>query len=109
MKIRVVSAFCDKFHTNTLYTEGMVLDFDDERANDIIRRKLGVAVVEEQKVEEPAPEPEKVEEPEVKEDAPETEETADNEPAPEVEEPVEEAPASEPEVKTRRGRKPAEK
>lgn len=52
MKIRVISPFCDKFHTNTLYTEGMVLDFDEERANDVIRRKLGVPFVEE-KVEEP--------------------------------------------------------
>ena len=52
MKICVISPFCDKFHTNTLYTEGMVLDFDEERANDVIRRKLGVPF--EEKVAEPA-------------------------------------------------------
>ena len=46
MKIRVISEFCDKFHTSIHYKVGTVLDFGTERANDIISRKLGVAVEE---------------------------------------------------------------
>ena len=40
MKIRVISEFYDKFHTSTLYKVGAVLDFDDERAADVISRGL---------------------------------------------------------------------
>jgi len=40
MKIRVISEFYDKFHTSTLFKVGTVLDFDDERANDVISKKL---------------------------------------------------------------------
>ena len=38
MKIKVISEFYDKFHTSTLYKVGAVLDFDDERAADVISR-----------------------------------------------------------------------
>ena len=61
MKIKVISKFYDKFHTSTLFTEGMVLDFDEKRASDIIARKLGVPFVE-PKNEEQKPEPKKEEE-----------------------------------------------
>ena len=40
MKIRVISEFYDKFHTSTLFKVGTVLDFDDERAKDVISKKL---------------------------------------------------------------------
>jgi hypothetical protein len=97
MKIQVVNEFYDKFHTSVLFKEGMVLDFEESRAKDIIARGLGKAVVES------APEP-KAEKPEV------TDEVADK--APVVEEktevatddneanPADEAPAEEEEVKT---------
>ena len=63
MKIRVISEFYDKFHTSTLFKVGMVLDFDDERAKDIIAKKLGEPYSEpEKKPAEPKVEP-KVEEP----------------------------------------------
>ena len=55
MKIRVISEFYDKFHTSTLYKVGTVLDFDDERAKDVIAKKLA----------EPYSEPEKRPEPKI--------------------------------------------
>lgn len=60
MKIRVISEFYDKFHTSTLFKVGTVLDFDDERANDIIAKKLA----------EPYSEPEKKPEPKKEQPAP---------------------------------------
>ena len=65
MKIEVISEFYDKFHTSTLFKVGMVLDFDDERAKDIIAKKLGKPYSEPEKVAEP-----KVENEEPKADAP---------------------------------------
>ena len=79
MKIRVISEFYDKFHTSTLFKVGTVLDFDDERANDIISKKLAEPYVE------PKPEPK----PEVKVEAP----------APKVEAPAAPAAPAKPEVK----------
>lgn len=49
MKIRVISEFYDKFHTSTLFKVGTVLDFDDVRANDCIRKKLAEPYKEEPK------------------------------------------------------------
>ncbi len=46
MKIRVISEFYDKYHTSTLFKVGTVLDFDDERANDVIAKKLAEPYVE---------------------------------------------------------------
>ena len=40
MKIRVISEFYDKYHTSTLFKVGAVLDFDEERAKDVIAKKL---------------------------------------------------------------------
>lgn len=55
MKIKVISPFYDKEHTDTLFTEGTVLDFDEVRAKDVIARKLAVPYEEKPK---PAPKPE---------------------------------------------------
>lgn len=128
MKIRVISEFCDKFHTSIHYKVGTVLDFGTERANDIISRKLGVAVEETEQSAEPEPKvevpEEKVEEhavgseveepvaePAAEEVAAEAEaEQPENNPAEEaaVTEEPEPAETEEPE-KPRRGRKPAVK
>jgi hypothetical protein len=68
MKIRVVSEFYDKFHTSTLFKVGTVLDFDDDRANDIISKKLAEPYVEPEEKKKPGrpkteqkPEPAKAE------------------------------------------------
>ena len=63
MKIRVISEFYDKFHTSTLFKVGTVLDFDDDRANDIIAKKLAEPYSEPEK--KPEPKVEKAEQPKV--------------------------------------------
>lgn len=40
MKGEVISPFRDKFHFNTVYEVGAILDFDEERMNSLIERKL---------------------------------------------------------------------
>lgn len=40
MKGEVISPFRDKFHYNTVYEVGAILDFDEERMNSLIERKL---------------------------------------------------------------------
>ena len=65
MKIRVISEFYDKFHTSTLFKVGTVLDFEEERANDIIRKKLAEPYVEEKKKAKAEPKPEPKPEPKV--------------------------------------------
>lgn len=40
MRAEVISPFRDKFHFNTLYEVGAVVDFDEERIEDLIERKL---------------------------------------------------------------------
>lgn len=40
MRGEVISPFHDKYHFNILYKEGDVVDFDTERMNDLIDRKL---------------------------------------------------------------------
>lgn len=104
MKIIVVNEFYDKFHTNTLYKEGMVLDFDESRAKNIIARGLGKAYVEPtpepKKEEAPKPEP-KAEEAEVKEEVvetPEVEEKVEDAPKDDAIKPADEAPTAEEEV-----------
>lgn len=40
MRGEVISSFRDKFHFNTIYEVGAILDFDEERMNSLIERKL---------------------------------------------------------------------
>lgn len=40
MKGIVIAAFHDKFHFNTVYKEGDVVDFDKDRMQDLFNRKL---------------------------------------------------------------------
>ena len=65
MKIKVVSEFWDKFHTSTLFTVGTVLDFDEERAQNVISRGLAVAYTEPKKPGRPKAEPKPEPKPEV--------------------------------------------
>ena len=69
MKIRVISEFYDKFHTSTLFKVGTVLDFDDDRANDVISKKLAEPYSEPEKKPEPKPAP-KVEQPKAEQPEP---------------------------------------
>ena len=39
-KIKVVQVFRDKFNTTVRYTAGQELEFDAERADDLVKRKL---------------------------------------------------------------------
>ena len=45
MKVKVIQEFRDKFNYSKTYKVGEVADFDPSRAEDIIARKLGVAVI----------------------------------------------------------------
>lgn len=40
MRGEVISPFRDKFHFNTIYEVGAILDFDEERMNSLVERKL---------------------------------------------------------------------
>ena len=40
MRGEVISPFRDNFHFNTIYGVGAILDFDEERMNSLIERKL---------------------------------------------------------------------
>ena len=40
MRAEVISPFRDRFHFNTLYEVGAVVDFSEERIEDLIARKL---------------------------------------------------------------------
>lgn len=42
MKVKVIQEFRDKFNYNTVYKVGEVYEFEEERAKDILARKLGV-------------------------------------------------------------------
>ena len=53
--VRVISEFLDKFNPARLYKVGEVVQFADERAADMVARKLAV-LVEEPKKAEPEPE-----------------------------------------------------
>lgn len=86
MKIRVISEFYDKYHTSTLFKVGTVLDFDDERANDIIAKKLA------EPYKEPSPKVEPAQE------APKEEPATAAEPEKPAEEIAEQKPAEEPET-----------
>ena len=90
MKIRVISEFYDKFHTSTLFKVGTVLDFDDERANDIISKKLAEPYTEPEEKKKPGRPPKaeakaepaveqevKTAEAKVKEESPKTEAEAE--------------------------------
>lgn len=82
MKVRVISEFYDKFHTSTLFKVGTVLDFDDDRAKDVIAKKLAEPYAEPEEKKRPG-RPAKAEaaavkveddaKKEVKDDAPKTE------------------------------------
>ena len=79
MKIRVISEFYDKFHTSTLFKVGTVLDFDDERAKDIISKKLAEPYVEPEEKKKPG-RPKAEPKPVVAESKPEEKETKVEEP-----------------------------
>ena len=53
MKIKVKVEFHDKFHMEHVFKAGEVVEFDDQRAGDIISRGLGEEYVEETKEETP--------------------------------------------------------
>lgn len=63
-KVEVLFDFYDKFHTSSLFKVGDVVEFDDERAADVIARGLAKAVKAKGKAEK-TPDP-------GKEDTPET-------------------------------------
>lgn len=42
MKIRVIEAFRDRFHHSHVFSVGEVVDFTEERAQELIARKLAV-------------------------------------------------------------------
>lgn len=50
MKIRVKVEFHDKFHLERVFKVGEIIEFDDQRAGDIIARGLGEGYVMEAKV-----------------------------------------------------------
>lgn len=52
MRVEVISEFYDKFHTSRLFKVGEVLDFAEERVNDLLARGL-VKTTEQEKVETP--------------------------------------------------------
>ena len=69
MRVEVTTRFLDKFNTSHQFIPGEVVDFEEERAKDIIKRGLGKAfepIPEEPKVEMPKVEEPKVEEPKPK-------------------------------------------
>lgn len=55
MKGEVISAFRDKFHFNTVYETGAIVDFEEKRMKDLIARKLCKEVKEQEKKETPVP------------------------------------------------------
>lgn len=57
MKVKVLKPFADKF-TKKMYNAGQVLDFEADRAADLVKRELAEAV-EEPKEEKPEGEPKK--------------------------------------------------
>ena len=57
MKVKVKSTFLDKFNRSRVYNPGDVVEFEDERAEDIVSRGLGEAVKEEAEAPKPAPAP----------------------------------------------------
>lgn len=46
MKVRVVNPFFDKFNLSRQYNPGEVVDFDENRANNIVERGLGEFIKE---------------------------------------------------------------
>ena len=46
MKVEVTSPFLDKFNSSRTYNVGEVVEFDDERANNLIARGLAKAFAE---------------------------------------------------------------
>lgn len=49
MKGEVINRFRDKFHFNILYEVGAIVDFDEERMNDLFARKLCKKIEEQDK------------------------------------------------------------
>lgn len=62
MKVEVTSPFLDKFNSSRMYNVGEVVEFEDERAKDMISRRLAKAFEEpkEDPKEEPKEEPKPV-------------------------------------------------
>lgn len=44
MKVRAIAEFVDKFDNSIKYVRGTELDFDENRANDLINRGLAVSI-----------------------------------------------------------------
>lgn len=55
MKGKVICQFRDKFHFNTIYEVGAIVDFDEKRMIDLIDRKLCQKIKEQEKKETPVP------------------------------------------------------
>lgn len=62
MKVRAIAEFVDKFDNSIKYVRGTELDFDENRANDLINRGLAVSIepAKPKKVEPTKEEPKKV-------------------------------------------------
>lgn len=65
--VKVISEFVDKFNPAKHYVVGEIAEFNDERAADMVARRLA-DYVEQPKKEEPKPAPEQKAEPEQKEE-----------------------------------------
>lgn len=55
MRGEVICQFRDKFHFNTIYEVGAIVDFDEKRMKDLIARKLCQKIKEQEKEETPVP------------------------------------------------------
>ena len=61
MKIKVKSAFVDKFNRSRVFNPGDVVEFEDERAKNIVALSLGEPFIEEKKEYQPKPRKKKTE------------------------------------------------
>ena len=61
MKVKVLRTFCDKYNLARVFTPGEVVDFEQERAKDIVSRGLAKYFKEEVKPEPKKEEPAKEE------------------------------------------------
>lgn len=92
MKGEVICPFRDKFHYNTLYEIGTVVDFDEERMADLFARKLCKKIEGEEETSSPAKKSDKADKKKskVKKDEPSVEETAEADESEAIEEQVSE-------------------
>lgn len=59
MKVRVTATFLDKFNRSRVFNPGDVVEFEDERAKNIVNLGLGEIFKEEKKEPLPSPKPRK--------------------------------------------------